>query len=287
MDIEQRAEQLASALKQGNTHDATEILRLEVYRDKHRTPEACTVIAMAEELAPGAPDQIKINSGTVTIVDRNHHHKDGFVGKLVSSGCDAPPPCNDKLKPCPGRAGSSYDNEPGYTPRTAGSDNPAGKDIEWDKLMRPTKLEELAAADQKQADWLYSHSPAGAMPNGESEGKAMVLPGTRIGDFFSRLDNEIWTGKVIDSERGDLVNKVFGLKLIHANVSRGTSWQDGKESIIIDYKGTSAVAGFLRDEIREVQPGLYLGKAYVRLPFGNHMPALYFALDFNKDKPAT
>lgn len=109
MDIEQRAEQLASALNQGNIHDATEILRLEVYRDTHRTPEATAVIARARELASCAPDKININNGIVTVVDKHNRSEQGFVGKLVSAGCDERSP-----SPCGKRAGSMYDDEPGY-----------------------------------------------------------------------------------------------------------------------------------------------------------------------------
>ncbi len=109
MDIEQRAEQLASALNQGNIHDATEILRLEVYRDTHRTPEATAVIARARELASCGPDKININNGIVTVVDKHNRSEQGFVGKLVSAGCDERSP-----SPCGKRSGSIYDDEPGY-----------------------------------------------------------------------------------------------------------------------------------------------------------------------------
>jgi len=37
---------------------------------------------------------------------------------------------------------------------------------------------------------------------------------------------------------------------------------DGKETIIIDYSQTSFVAKKIRDEIREVAPGIYLGKVW-------------------------
>jgi hypothetical protein len=37
---------------------------------------------------------------------------------------------------------------------------------------------------------------------------------------------------------------------------------DGKETIIIDYSTTSFVAKKVRDEIREVEPGVYLGKVW-------------------------
>ena len=37
---------------------------------------------------------------------------------------------------------------------------------------------------------------------------------------------------------------------------------DGKECIILDYSQTSTVAEWVRDEIRLIEPNLYLGKVY-------------------------
>ena len=61
-----------------------------------------------------------------------------------------------------------------------------------------------------------------------------------------------------------LRNKIlpFGLNAIIAKVYKGDSWLDGKECIVLDYSDTSLVAQWIRDEIREIQPKLYLGKVY-------------------------
>jgi hypothetical protein len=45
-------------------------------------------------------------------------------------------------------------------------------------------------------------------------------------------------------------------------VYRGESWAGAGEAIILDYSQTSFVAQKIRDEIREVAPGIYLGNAY-------------------------
>src|SRR4029079_1593277 len=108
------------------------------------------------------------------------------------------------------------------------------------------------------------------------------MPGTTIGKVVSDIDNTVWKGKVFNAEKGELVNRILGHEFVKAELSKGQSWFDGKQSIIIDYKNTSLAAGFIRDEIREVKPGLYLGIAYARLPGNNRYPALFFALDSNK-----
>jgi hypothetical protein len=79
----------------------------------------------------------------------------------------------------------------------------------------------------------------------------------------------VWQGKVFDlfcpgGHAGLLVNKItpFGLTFIVAKVYRDKSWLDGKDTIVIDYSKTSFVAKVIRDEIREIEPGVYLGKVW-------------------------
>ena len=61
------------------------------------------------------------------------------------------------------------------------------------------------------------------------------------------------------------MNKVtpFGLKLIVAKVYRDVSWMDARDTIVIDYSRTSLVCRAVRDEIREVEPGVWLGKVWL------------------------
>ena len=54
----------------------------------------------------------------------------------------------------------------------------------------------------------------------------------------------------------------FGLNAIIAKVYKAPSWLDQKECIVLDYSDTSLVAHWIRDEMRMIQPKLYLGKVY-------------------------
>ena len=65
-------------------------------------------------------------------------------------------------------------------------------------------------------------------------------------------------------DRGVLKNKIhpLGHHAIEANVYKDKSWFDGKECIVLDYSKTSLIAKKIRDEIREIQPGFYLGIVY-------------------------
>ena len=66
---------------------------------------------------------------------------------------------------------------------------------------------------------------------------------------------------MFDRAPGQLVNKVgpLGLYLIKARVYVAPSWFDGQPAIILDYSKTSLLARKVRDGIREVGRGTYLG----------------------------
>ena len=128
----------------------------------------------------------------------------------------------------------------------------------------------LTAADlekmtQNQLDDLFRTSPAGDIPRGEGRGTVIIDPGTEVTDIAAKVIHLIgWQGKVFDPDHGVLRNEIlpFGIKAIVARVYPSASWFDGKEAIILDYSKTSLVAHWIRDEIRLVAAGLYLGIVY-------------------------
>lgn len=123
----------------------------------------------------------------------------------------------------------------------------------------------LMTLSQAELDTLFTNSPVGKIPDGEAEGTAIVAPGTAFSSAIASFVSFFaWQGKVFDAKKGVLKNKIlpFGLNAILAKVYKGPSWLDGKECIVLDYSDTSVVAQWIRDEIREIEPGLYLGKVY-------------------------
>lgn len=122
---------------------------------------------------------------------------------------------------------------------------------------------------REELDEIYRSASPGELPRGDTRGTAILT-----GSLFSRLVAAFarlfaWQGKVFDifcpdGDAGILVNKItpFSLTFIVAKVYRGSSWLDGKETIIIDYSSTSFFAKIIRDEIREIEPGVYLGKVW-------------------------
>jgi hypothetical protein len=146
--------------------------------------------------------------------------------------------------------------------------------------LAPLTARQLLRKSREELDALFAASPAGPIPAGEATGTAIVWPGriwARMLAWFARWF--LWQGKVFDPSQGCLRNRItaFSLTAIKAQVYAGQSWFDGRECIVIDYSKTWFVAKFVRDEIRLVAPGLYLGQVYL----GQHRkPALKFSLSF-------
>jgi hypothetical protein len=127
------------------------------------------------------------------------------------------------------------------------------------------EVDKLLTMSQTQLDELFTASPAGEIPDGEAEGTAIVAPGTAYSPTIAKfINNFAWQGKVFDAKKGVLRNKILplGLNAIIAKVYKDDSWLDGKQCIVLDYSDTSLLAQWIRDEIREISPGVYLGKVY-------------------------
>jgi hypothetical protein len=124
---------------------------------------------------------------------------------------------------------------------------------------------QLLKMSQEQLDELFTNSAPGDIPNGEAQGTAIIAPGTTYSaDIAHFINHFAWQGKNFDAQKGVLTNRLlpFGVNAILAKIYKGPSWLDGKECIVLDYSETSLLAHWIRDEIRQIGPGLYLGKVY-------------------------
>ena len=123
----------------------------------------------------------------------------------------------------------------------------------------------LLQMSRAELDDLFSARDPGSIPDGKGKGTAIVAPGSELNVVLAHLIRILWwQGKIFDARAGRLRNRILALSIgaIVAKVYPGTSWLDGKPCIVLDYSETSFVAKRIRDEIRQVQPGLYLGKVY-------------------------
>lgn len=122
---------------------------------------------------------------------------------------------------------------------------------------------------REELDEIYRNAEPGNIPEGDTHGTAILA-----GSMFSKIVAAVarmfaWQGKIFDlfsadHQSGVLVNKItpFSLTFIVAKVYRDKSWLDGKDTIVIDYSKTSFFAKVIRDEIREIESGVYLGKVW-------------------------
>jgi hypothetical protein len=146
-------------------------------------------------------------------------------------------------------------------------------------------LERLSRMSWCDLEQLYRQASPGAIPAGYARGRAIYCPGAFLTPTRSKMTQKLWHGKLFCPEDGTLVNEwCLGFHAIHARVGYGSSWLDGKPSIVMDYRGTSRVWHDVRDEIREVAPGLYLGVMY-RCKASQPRMKTYFALDFTSACP--
>jgi hypothetical protein len=145
----------------------------------------------------------------------------------------------------------------------------------------PVTEDDLVKMSDDELDELFGRSTAGEIPDGDADGQVLVgSEKEEVSDAVAWVAEMIaWKGKVFDREKGELRNKIlpFGIKAVRAKVYKEPSWYDGKETIVLDYSDTSFVAQRVRDEIREVAPGLYLG-----LVFWEKDKILHFSLKFDE-----
>ncbi len=124
-------------------------------------------------------------------------------------------------------------------------------------------LEQLAGLSWSELEQLYRQSAPGSVPTGYTRGKALYCPAAPLTPARAKLSQTMWHGKHFCPADGTLINQwCLGMQAVRARVGYGDSWLDGKPSIVMDYRGMAHIWSDVRDEIREVAPGLYLGMMY-------------------------
>ena len=127
---------------------------------------------------------------------------------------------------------------------------------------------------------IFGSGVAGAIPNGRGKGTVLIGTGGPLARLAAALAYALaWRGKVVNAREGRLENLVtpLAIRAIEAAVYKQDSWYDGETCIVLDYSKTSFVARKIRDEIREIAPGVFLG-----LVFWGRRHVLDFALDFRE-----
>lgn len=139
-------------------------------------------------------------------------------------------------------------------------------------------VDELSKMTAEEVDMAFRTGEVAQIPEGEARGTAIFRPGTALQPRLGRVVRELfWQGKQFNARTRTLKNLILplGIAAISADVYRQASWFDGEPCIVLDYSKRSLLARYIRDEIRRVAPGMYLGLVY-----WGRTRIMYFTLEF-------
>jgi len=144
-----------------------------------------------------------------------------------------------------------------------------------------TSMNQLVRMSRCELEQLYRAAAPATAPDGFVKGRAIWLD-TKHPVLKSRATQILWQGKYFLDD-ATIRNRVFGIRAFRADVFNGESWLDGGPSLIMDYQNSSKLFSDVRDEVRELSPGLYIGITYLRKCPTPEL-AMFFALEDRKSK---
>jgi hypothetical protein len=140
-------------------------------------------------------------------------------------------------------------------------------------------LKALEALSWPELDALYRAASPGRPPAGAYRGRAIYSRDQPFAKLKSSAAKVIWIGKDFDPEAGMLINRWRLGRAVRAKVYPGESFLDGGPTLVMDYRQTSPLIWRnVRDELREVGPGLYLGMMFKCEKDGARL-GMFFALE--------
>jgi hypothetical protein len=140
---------------------------------------------------------------------------------------------------------------------------------------------DLARLDRTQLDAIFATGTASESPVGFARGRILLRVDCRRPRVRAYLQGLAWKGKVFHPD-GTFINQWAGFRAISSCVEIGPSWYDGQPCLVLAYPPGTPIFGNARDELREVSPGLWLGRFYAICPSGKLEG--YFALEMTCEK---
>lgn len=128
----------------------------------------------------------------------------------------------------------------------------------------PLTFQRLTCMSWAELETIYRSAKPGDVPVGFVRGRTLYHPCAALAHVRTNIANRLWKGKHFYPEDATLINQWPGFRAIRADISMGTSWLDGQPAHILDYADKSFVWRDVRDEMRQVGPGLYVGAMYLR-----------------------
>lgn len=110
-------------------------------------------------------------------------------------------------------------------------------------------------------DELFRNGTATGTPCGKTNGTVLSADGP-CPRLKARLQSLAWKGKTFHAD-GTFINRWPGFEAVSSTVIIDVSRFDGKPCLVMQYDDKAPVFGGLRDEVREIAPGTWLGRSYV------------------------
>jgi len=120
----------------------------------------------------------------------------------------------------------------------------------------------LALQRESPCGWdeLFRHGTATGEPCGKTRGTVLYAEGP-CPRLKARLQNLAWKGKTFKGD-GTIINRWVGFEAVTAATSQGISSFDGQPCLVMQYDDKAPIFGGVRDEVREIAPGTWLGRSY-------------------------
>ena len=154
----------------------------------------------------------------------------------------------------------------------------------------PLTLDALARRDPDELLAIYraARTPKLEDLDGRLSGRMLAVPRIqkpavkRWLERFSTSRLFPWQGKTFEHEtedHGHGVNRLLGERVtwFHFETSIGPSHAGDFDAVHLDYShdGNPPLVRDVKDEVREVAPGLWLGLAYLRMRDGDHLACFF------------
>jgi hypothetical protein len=108
---------------------------------------------------------------------------------------------------------------------------------------------------------LFRQGDLGCSPLGPTRGAVLYADGKHP-RLKARLQGVLWKGKTFHCD-GTFTNRWFaGVQAVSAGVCVEPSWLDGQSCFVMQYAADAPVFGNVRDELRQIAPGVWLGHSY-------------------------
>jgi hypothetical protein len=131
----------------------------------------------------------------------------------------------------------------------------------------PGNLPNLHCMNLAQLDQLFLQGCVNGIPHGWLPGQVITFTNMPCPCLARWLADHYWQGKHV-APSGCFINQWrHGIKALHSCATIGPSLYDGKPALIFQYPWCTPLFGPMRDEYREVAPGVFLGRMYRHHPF--------------------